>query len=307
MTPARCHIKGTTYMVTRRCVQREFLLRPSKFLNDVFRFVIAHAAETYGIQVHVVCVMSNHFHLIVTDLYGDLSDFMRWINAILARLLNGYHGRWESFFVGGSYDEVELVDADAVLEKIAYVLTNPVEAGLVAYGAQWPGVRLCPKRLGRPEECERPRFFFRKNGPVRPTATLELVKPPAFSDISDEKYIRRVEEAVAKREAAIREYFASSNRTFLGAKKVLAQSIHTRPETHAPRRKLNPRIACRDKWRRIFALQARKRFLRDYRVALKKFCARMKSGSADALDVIFPTGTVGMRKRYGVRCAPAPS
>ena len=207
-------------MITRRCVQRQFLLRPSTFLNDVFRFVLAHAAETYGIQVHAACVMSNHLHLMVTDPHGNLSEFMAWIDMILARLLNAHYGRWESLFATGSYSEVKLVDAEAVLEKIAYVLGNPVEAGLVAYGAQWPGVRLSPRRLGRPQECERPKFFFRKKGPVRPTAKLEIVKPPAFSNVSDEEYARRVEEAVTKREGAMREYFSSTGRKLRGARKV---------------------------------------------------------------------------------------
>jgi REP element-mobilizing transposase RayT len=89
-------------------VHRQFLLRPSKFLNDAFRFVLVHGAEIYGIQAHAACVMSNHFHLIATDSPGNLSEFMDWIDRILARLLNAHHGRWESFFVGGSYGEVKL-------------------------------------------------------------------------------------------------------------------------------------------------------------------------------------------------------
>jgi REP element-mobilizing transposase RayT len=307
MTPPRCFIKGTTYMITHRCVQRQFLLRPSTLLNDAFRFLVAHAAETFSVQVHAMCVLSNHFHMNVTDPYENLSKFMHWIDTNLARMFNAYHGRWEGFLVRESYSDVKLVGAEAVLEKMVYVLTNPVEAGLVAYGAQWPGVRVSPRKLGRPQKFERPRFFFRKNGPVRPSATLEIVKPPAFSDVSDEEYVRRVEEAVAEREAAIRARFARDGRKFLGAKKVLAQSIHQSPDTRAPRRKLNPHVACRDKWRRIAELEARKKFLRDYRVALREFCARMKRGSADALEVVFPRGTYWMRVHYGVRCSPAPS
>ena len=297
-------------MVTRRCTQRQFLLRPSKFLNHALRFIFAHAAQRAGVYIHAVCVMSNHFHLIVTDPGKNLSKFMGWIDSIAARLLNARYGRWENLFAQpGSFNDVKLLDADAVLRKLVYVVTNPVEAGLVHAGARWPGVRLSASRIGRPEKIDRPNFFFRQHGPVPEHATLEVVKPPAFHDLTDEEYKQRVEAAVFERETEIRRRFRESGRKFLGEKKVLAQSIHLRPTTIEPRMEQEPHVACRERSKRIAALRERQQFLKDYRIALQEFCDRMKRRGADALDVVFPRGTYWMHERYGVRCldSPAPS
>jgi putative transposase len=56
-TPARHDVPH--HPVTRRCSQRQFLLKPSETTNAVFRFVLAVAAERHGIKVHAYCVLSN--------------------------------------------------------------------------------------------------------------------------------------------------------------------------------------------------------------------------------------------------------
>ena len=58
--------------------------------------------------------------------------------------------------------------------------------------------------------------------------------------------------------------------------------------------RLNPRIACKDKWRRIALLEELSRFLEDYRDAWQRFCDGER-------DVLFPDGTYEMRVLFGVR------
>ncbi len=45
MTAPRQVLRGTTYLVTRRCAQRQFLLKPSKTTNEVFLYVLAVAVD----------------------------------------------------------------------------------------------------------------------------------------------------------------------------------------------------------------------------------------------------------------------
>ncbi|WP_242392100.1 hypothetical protein [Anaeromyxobacter oryzisoli] len=59
MTLPRQVLEGATYLVTRRCSERRFFLRPSKDTDAIFRYVLAVAANRYGIQVHAYCVLSN--------------------------------------------------------------------------------------------------------------------------------------------------------------------------------------------------------------------------------------------------------
>ncbi len=51
--------KGTVYMVTRRCTQRQFLLRPDEVTNQTFLFCLAYAAQKTGVRVLYSLVMSN--------------------------------------------------------------------------------------------------------------------------------------------------------------------------------------------------------------------------------------------------------
>ena len=80
MSLPRQILPGTTYLLTRRCTQRQFLLRPSAVINQVFLCFLARAAELTGVQIHAFGVLSNHDHLVVTDPERRLASFMHWLN-----------------------------------------------------------------------------------------------------------------------------------------------------------------------------------------------------------------------------------
>jgi hypothetical protein len=82
----------------------------------------------------------------------------------------------------------------------------------------------------------------------------------------------------------------------MGVARVLAQKPTAKPAHGEPRRGLNPRVAARDKWKRIEALGRLVEFLRTYRAAWAARC----SGEA---NVIFPAGTYLLRVAHGVPCA----
>jgi putative transposase len=92
---------------------------------------------------------------------------------------------------------------------------------------------------------------------------------------------------------------ATAGRRFLGQRAVLEQDPEAAPDTPSPHCEINPRVACRDKWKRIEALQRLREFFEAYRQA----CLRFRQGLR---DVVFPLGTYGMRVFHGVVCE-APS
>lgn len=287
---------GTIYLLTRRCAQRQFLLRPDSQINQIFRFCLAYAAQRYRIRIHNFSVLSNHFHIVATDDHGTLPQFMHWLDEYVAKCCNLHLGRWETFWAPGSYSAVRLLDRDDIVAKMVYVYTNPVDAGLVATAREWPGARSLPEDLARPPaEIERPRGFFREKGPLPDRAVLRLSVPDALTETTDDP-VELLERAVHEREQEIQLRFRAEGRRFLGWRRVLAQSPFGRPESAAQRRNLNPRIAARDKWRRIETLQRLKDFLDAYRRARRRYLEGDRS-------VLFPWGTYGMRVRLGVMCA----
>ena len=74
MAKPRCVLPGRTYLVTRRCFDRQFLLRPSATVDSLLRYTLAVAAERFGIEVHAFVFLSNHHHLVVTGAWWDLVD-----------------------------------------------------------------------------------------------------------------------------------------------------------------------------------------------------------------------------------------
>ena len=293
MTAPRQVLKGSTYLVTRRCSQRQFLLKPSETTNGIFKYVLAVAAVRYHIKVHAYCVLSNHFHLVVTDPLGRLPAFAQMLASLVARALNASWGRWESFWAPSSYSAVRLEGPEAVLEKAAYTLANPVAAHLVRRGQEWPGLWSAPEKVGtRAEVVQRPEVFFDPSGEMPESETLELVAPKGFDSAEEfgEKLRMRLTE--------LEEKAARDGRGFLGVRRVLAQRHTDRPEGWEPRRNLKPRVAAVDKWKRVEALARVTEFVKAYREALERF----RQG---ARDVIFPRGTYLLRITLGVRCAAA--
>lgn len=279
-------------MISRRCSQRQFLLKPSAYVSQVFLYCLAVAAERTGMLIHAVTVMSNHYHLVATDPQGRLPEFCGWLHEFVAKALNAHYGRWENFWAPEPTSYVRLLGAADVLEKTIYTLANPVAAGLVARGREWPGIRIFSPGTRR---IKRPAGFFRANGPTPEVATLNIVPPPI--DLPANEAYRRICDEVERHEAEIRRQFREAGRSFLGVAGVLAQATTDKPTTPEPRRELSPTIACRNKWQRIEALHRCKQFLRRYREALRAWTASLT-------PVLFPPGTYQMARRYAVPIAP---
>jgi putative transposase len=143
-------------MVTVRAVHRLFLFVPTDTVNALIEYLVAYAAEQHGVGVVSMCWLSNHAHLVVNDHLGVVPDFVQTLNMLLARALNALRGDHGSVFERGNVDYKTIDGAGAAVTAIAYVAANPVEAGCVEYGREWPGVRSHIKDMGgREREVQR--------------------------------------------------------------------------------------------------------------------------------------------------------
>jgi REP element-mobilizing transposase RayT len=282
------------YLITRRCTQRQFLIKPSKRVNMVFAYLVGIAAERYDVQVHALCVLSNHWHCVVTDPHGRLPKFMAYVHKYAAKCINASLGRWENVWASEAASAVRLVDAEDAFDKILYTICNPVSSFLVDRRSKWPG--LVADWTCKPLRGERPDWYFRPNGRMPEQVTLELVPPACFDDEAPRALAKRLRSAAAAREAELRREAKEKRIGFLGAERVLQQRVTDSPQTIAPRRGLSPRIAAKDKWRRVEALRRLKAFVEAYRAAWLMWKAGFR-------DVEFPAGTYAMRVHQGAPCA----
>ena len=248
-------------------------------------------------EVHAAVLMSTHEHLVVTDPAGKLPLFLRSLHRQVA-LGTKVLRKWE----GAVWDHekmsvVRLLTDQAIFEKLAYVMANPVQAGLVRRAQDWPGVTVCPQDLGqRVLTANRPDAYFdAANAQWPQTAQLQLSLPRSLIDryarqdiadtVSDEL---RLQEQVARRTVQAKGW------TVMGAQRIQRCSPYLRAKSFEPLVGRNPTFAVGRRQKRAFfkAVEA----LRAFRVAYRDALEQWRSGVRDAL---FPAGTWWMWWTHG--------
>lgn len=299
MTAPREILPGRTYLVTRRCTQRQFLLRPDARTNAIFAYCLAEAAQRYRIGVVAWLAMSNHYHAVVHDPDGRLPAFLEQFHKMLAKALNARWGRWENLWSTEETCVTYLPTPQDVFDKVVYVLANPAAEDLVDRLGDWPGCSSL-ERLNTPSKVvDRPKSYFRPNRSAMPARVeLRAVLPPDIAAReSAEGWAGRVREALAEKERVLRTERLRLGRRVVGRKVVLRASPVASPLTTAPRRKLKPCLACKDHDRRSIELAR----LIEFRSAHERARVRFVAGNR---HVEFPAGTYRMRV-WGALCAPA--
>ncbi|MFT3917797.1 MAG: hypothetical protein QM704_28045 [Anaeromyxobacteraceae bacterium] len=296
MTAPRQVLPGTTHFITHRCLERRFYFKPTPEVRQVFGFLLAVMAERHGILLHVACVLSNHYHLVLTDPKGELPAFMQEFNSTLARFLNKLWGRSENVFPSGGYQSVDLMDAAAVTGHGAYALANPAAAKLIPRSKRWPGLWSAPEAIGRKGMVfERPPIFFRRAGPLPDRATLTFTVPPGQEPAD---FRRALEKGIREHERVAIEAVRKSGEKFLGLKAVLAQEPGDRATGEEKPRQSMQRAASTDGKLWHDALVRLRVFRQEYAAALALFLGGLRTTA-------FPAGTYKLRVQLGFQCAPA--
>jgi putative transposase len=296
VTKPREVLPGRSYLLTRRCTQRQFLLKPSRRTNQLVRYCLAVAASKTGVLLHAVCFMSNHWHGVVTDPFARLPEFLEHFHRLLAKAQNASLGRWENLWSSDKTSVVLLVSDADLLDKMAYTIANPTAAGLVRSPHEWPGV--ITNRIGERCTVDMPDVFFDPEGTLPETIALEFTRPPIYPQLELARLARHLANAVERRVREARAAIARQGRKFLGAKAVRQQAFDAVPKTTEPRRNPNPRIAAAHTPERVQAIRNLLAFLRDYRAAWHAW----RHGKRDQ---VFPAGTYALRIYARVACAPA--
>ena len=299
MTAPRMILPDRFYMITRRCAQRMFLLRPDPATHQTFLYCLIHAASRWDIMIVLPSAMSNHHHTIIYDRHGQVIEFMQHFHSLLARSMNALRGRWENFFATEEPSLVELVDRNDILDKLRYAATNPVKDGLVERVADWPGVNGFESLVsGQPVTVSRPEKFFRVTGDMPEQVEFACRVPvnhPKIGDVAG--FLKELGELVAQTEQELARARAAEGRRVMGPRRVLRQPWSDSPTSHEPRRGPRPRVAARSTWSRLCALQRNQVFIEAYRAARTLWLA--------GLDAVFPRGTFWLRRFARIQVADA--
>lgn len=265
-------------------------------MRELFKYLLAICAERYGMRVHAYCAMSTHFHVVLTDARAELPKFLAQFHRLLALCVQQLRG-WEgSVWDSGETSVVRLETSAAVVDKIGYVLANPVASGLVRYARDWPGARSHVDDLGGGRvRATRPRVHLDvKRGQWPEKAELELGLPAYVDAGGADAWRAAVKASVAEHELRGREAAADGRRKFLGARRAETVSPYERATSLEPRRDRNPTFAVSGV---AGAYAAAVRALRAFRAAYAVALERWRAG---VRDVAFPAGTWWMAKAHSV-------
>lgn len=106
--------------------------------RDRYQFLrfLREAAAEFGVLVLQLCLMGNHFHLVVRTPHGNISEFMDKLEGRFAQYSNWRHQRVGHLFQG-RFTGIVIENDVHLLTAACYVVMNPVAAGLVKRLDDW--------------------------------------------------------------------------------------------------------------------------------------------------------------------------
>jgi putative transposase len=115
--------------------------RGAIFLDDddreLYRYRLEWTARDFDWELHLWCLMTNHVHLMIETRKPNLSAGMQQLHGRYAQLFNERHSRSGHVFGGRFWSRPIESDEDFATTG-AYLVGNPVAAGLVVRPEDWP-------------------------------------------------------------------------------------------------------------------------------------------------------------------------
>ncbi|MFQ5885586.1 MAG: transposase [Thermoplasmata archaeon] len=143
MRRARLSYKGAYHHVMNRGHGGEKILLDDT-AKTYFLEILERRSVSQKIRIFTYCIMDNHYHLVLQNSSGKLSEFMKQ--------LNGEYGTYYRRRAGGSGYVFQgrfkstLIQEDKYMDMaIVYTLLNPVRAGIASspWRYKWSSIREC--------------------------------------------------------------------------------------------------------------------------------------------------------------------
>lgn len=127
---------GATYHVMARGNRKQMIFTDARDRRQFLK-IVAVALKKFDAECYGYSLMGNHFHLVLHTPRANLDRVMHCIDSLYARYVN-WRQRLTGHLFEGPYTAILIDNTCYLRNAIAYVLRNPVEAGLVQTAEQWP-------------------------------------------------------------------------------------------------------------------------------------------------------------------------
>ena len=133
--PLRVQVERGVYHLVSRGVRKLPIFTDDRD-RERFLALLELTADRYRWQIHAYCLMTNHFHLLVTTQRPTVSAGMQYLNGRYCQWFNWHHGL-EGHVLEKRFFST-LVESDKHLAAVArYIVLNPVRARLCASASEW--------------------------------------------------------------------------------------------------------------------------------------------------------------------------
>lgn len=120
---------GAIYHVMSRGNRRsEIFLKDNDY--EIFLMYLKMIRDKLGFKIHSICLMTNHFHILIETETVELSKIMQKLLSMYAEEFNYIHGFTGHLFEG-RYTAKLIEDERYFLEVSRYIHLNPVKANMV--------------------------------------------------------------------------------------------------------------------------------------------------------------------------------
>jgi REP element-mobilizing transposase RayT len=104
--------------------------------KELFLEILYETSKKWKIKLFAYCILPNHYHLILENSSGKMSEFMRVLNGQYGMLYRQSMGE-RGYVFQGRFKSTLIQDDSYLLIAISYVLLNPIKSGLVENAADY--------------------------------------------------------------------------------------------------------------------------------------------------------------------------
>ena len=97
---------------------------------------LEETAWRFNIEIYSLCLMPNHFHMMLGTPDANLSSAMHFLNSKYAQKFNWRHGL-SGHLQQGRYHDFNVERQEHLFELLRYIVLNPVRAQLVEHVDDW--------------------------------------------------------------------------------------------------------------------------------------------------------------------------
>jgi REP-associated tyrosine transposase len=151
--PHRTQVAGLLYHVTATGNRHEPIYADD-FDRQRFLGFLALVVRKFRWTCHAYCLMTTHYHLMITTREPNIGRGMHFLNGRYAQSFNRRH-KLSGHVFQDRYHSVIVAEESHLLELVRYIALNPVRAGVCSTPENWDwssyactlGVRKAPEFL----------------------------------------------------------------------------------------------------------------------------------------------------------------